>query len=139
MDGCNVKVGDASAFDDQREDGNWFAVFGVMGLLVQDKTRRMRGRSGWCGRHGTVLKVFTFAVDQDGCGDSTKGQVARSRDNAIRSTALNTTSILPSMGGMQYSQSLTSKCFTRGSPPKIASPTPSLNAVTVSDARRNPV
>jgi len=34
VDGGNVEVGDASRFCDEWKDGNWFAVFGVMGLLV---------------------------------------------------------------------------------------------------------
>jgi hypothetical protein len=34
VDGSNVEVGDASSFCDEWEDGNWFAVFGMMGLLV---------------------------------------------------------------------------------------------------------
>jgi hypothetical protein len=62
VDGGNVEVGNASGFGDEWEDGNWFAVLGVMGLLVQDKTQRISGRSGWCRRHGTVFNAFTFVA-----------------------------------------------------------------------------
>ena len=62
VDSSNVKVGDISSFCDEWEDGNWLAVLGVMGLLVQDKTRRMSGRSGWCRRHGTVFNAFTLQL-----------------------------------------------------------------------------
>lgn len=63
MDGGNVEVGNAGGFGDEREDGNRFAVLGVMGLLVQDKTRRMSGRrSRRCRRHGTVFNAFAFAA-----------------------------------------------------------------------------
>lgn len=46
VDGGNIEVGNASGFGNEWEEGNWFAVLGVMSLLIQDKTQRMSGRSG---------------------------------------------------------------------------------------------
>src|SRR5437667_6628653 len=104
MDGGNVEVGNASAFGDEWEEGNRFAVLGVMGLLVQDKTRRMSGRSRWCRRHGTVFNAFAFeltiAVDAGrvGVGFGSLVHIAKSRKIAMRAqNNQNNTSILPSM------------------------------------------